>query len=190
MNLLPAETNLDILKCLNFNQLNNCQLSNRRLCEVIVKYSKELATRKVFYSVELVVWKNYVCKDLVDYGYINPEILQLFFGDSPLKFDTNCFYLYDEDGEYFPQAYEFMYHHVVIHGCKGFYYQYPDWNMRGEMIKDEERHFIGEDVEEFCKVVEYKLDGIDPKDSGILYVCYHIGSKEPFFFEIKGPGMM
>uniref|UniRef100_A0A914M9S6 F-box domain-containing protein n=2 Tax=Meloidogyne TaxID=189290 RepID=A0A914M9S6_MELIC len=297
MNFLPAETNLDILKCLNFNQLNNCQLSNRRFSEVIVKYSKELATRKVFYSVELVVWKNYVCKDLVNYGgpnkmdldlseenklkwkaaiqertpfyfyytsysprkkfdvalddykmnevaylflvpkesdrtspkflrlklhqypetieemlvfrywleklsncfienfkieqgYINPEILQLFFGDSPLKFHTKCFYLYDEEGEYFPKAYEFMYHHVVIHGCKGFYYQYPDWNMRGEMIKNEERHFIGEDVEEFCKVVEYKLDGIDPKDSGILYVCYHIGSKEPFFFEIKGPGMI
>nr|CAD2179659.1 unnamed protein product [Meloidogyne enterolobii] len=58
MNLLPAETNLDILKCLDFNQLNNCQLSNRRFSEVIVNYNEELATRKVFYSVELVVWKN------------------------------------------------------------------------------------------------------------------------------------
>nr|CAD2185257.1 unnamed protein product [Meloidogyne enterolobii] len=87
-----------------------------------------------------------------------------------------------------------MYQHVVIHGSKGFYYQYPDWNMRGEMIKDEERHFIdgfvGEDVNEVCKVVEYKLDGVDnPKDTGILYVCYHIGSKEPFHFEIDAPGM-
>uniref|UniRef100_A0A914MDH0 Uncharacterized protein n=1 Tax=Meloidogyne incognita TaxID=6306 RepID=A0A914MDH0_MELIC len=53
------------------------QLSNRRFCEVIVKYSKELATRKVFYSVELVVWKNYVCKDLVDYGGPNKMDLDL-----------------------------------------------------------------------------------------------------------------
>ncbi|CAK5098583.1 unnamed protein product [Meloidogyne enterolobii] len=58
MNLLPAETNLDILKCLDFNQLNNCQLSNRRFSEVIVNYNEELATIKVFYSVELIVWKN------------------------------------------------------------------------------------------------------------------------------------
>uniref|UniRef100_A0A914LMD9 F-box domain-containing protein n=1 Tax=Meloidogyne incognita TaxID=6306 RepID=A0A914LMD9_MELIC len=63
MNLLPAETNLDILKCFNFNQLNNFQLSNRYFCELINNYNKELAV-KVFYSVELVVWKNYVCKDL------------------------------------------------------------------------------------------------------------------------------
>jgi len=57
MNLLPAETNLDILKCFNFNQLNNFQLSNRYFCELINNYNKELAV-KVFYSVELVVWKN------------------------------------------------------------------------------------------------------------------------------------
>jgi len=61
MNLLPAETTLDIFKCLNFNQLNNIQQSNRYFCELIINYNKELAV-KVFYSVELVVWKN--CKFL------------------------------------------------------------------------------------------------------------------------------
>ncbi|CAK5065573.1 unnamed protein product [Meloidogyne enterolobii] len=61
MNLLPAETKLDIFKCLNFYQLNNFQLSNRHFCEVIVNYNEELA-KKVFCSVELVA--NYPCKEL------------------------------------------------------------------------------------------------------------------------------
>ncbi|CAK5100811.1 unnamed protein product [Meloidogyne enterolobii] len=95
MNLLPAETKLDIFKCLNFNQLNNFQLSNRHFCELIAKYNKELAI-KVFYSVELVVWKNYVCKDLeysrkeLDLNLSEENKLKVHnWGEGQLKEQTN-----------------------------------------------------------------------------------------------------
>nr|CAD2128860.1 unnamed protein product [Meloidogyne enterolobii] len=292
MNLLPAETTLDIFKCLNFNQLNNIQQSNRHFCELIINYNKELAM-KVFYSVELVVWKNYVCKELeynpneldfdlgeegelkwktaiqerihnyhyykkyssriyfdvaigdykmneianlflvsketdgkspkilrlqlkqypdtieemivfrfwlkklshcfienfkIEQGYINPEIIELFFGDSPLKFHTNSLYLYDEDTYSFPKGYQFLYHHVVIHGDKGFYYENSGWKLRGEMIKDEECHFLRaeEEVEDFCKVAEYEFFGVNnPQEHVMLYLCFHVGSKQPYYSEVR-----
>nr|CAD2184575.1 unnamed protein product [Meloidogyne enterolobii] len=296
MNLLPAETKLDIFKCLDFNQLNNFQLSNRHFCELIAKYNKELAI-KVFYSVELVVWKNYVCKDLEysrkeldlnlseenklkwkaaiqeripfyfyhnnnslhknfdvaidDYklneianlfivskgeegkspkflqlqlkrypetieemlvlgywlkklsycfienfkfeqGFINPDILDLFFGDYPLKFYTKYFYLYNKGGYCFPKGLEFMYHHVVIRGCKGLHYEDSDRKMFGEMVKDEERYFQRfsleeEERKEFCKVVEYELFEVDnPLEDAMLYLCFRIGSKKAFYYETVG----
>ncbi|CAK5085994.1 unnamed protein product [Meloidogyne enterolobii] len=277
MNLLPAETKLDIFKCLNFNQLNNFQLSNRHFCEVIVNYNKELA-RKVFCSVELVA--NYVCKELecapdeldlelseedelkyqtaiqermpfyldhknesdgsvddktneignllfesgetngtspkflrlqlkrypetieemlvfrhwleklsycfienfkVEQGFINPDILELFFGDSPFKFHTNCFYLINKKHYSYIRRYEFMYHHVVIHGYRGFYFEDYWRKMRGGLVKEEERYFQmeDEDMEEFFKVVEYQMFRVDdPQVHEMMYFCFLKDSKK------------
>ncbi|CAK5085989.1 unnamed protein product [Meloidogyne enterolobii] len=280
MNLLPAETKLDIFKCLNFYQLNNFQLSNRHFCEVIVNYNKELA-KKVFRSVELVA--NYVCKELecapneldlelsgedksryqtaiqeriptclyhkdssrvsmddktneianllfesgetdgtspkflrlqlklypetieemvvfrhwleklshcfienfkVEQGFINPDILELFFGDSPLKFHTNRFYLIGKEHSSSLGGYELMYHHVVIHGYRGFYFEDNFLKMRGELVKEEERYFQMEDPEleneeERYKVVEYEMFGVDnPHKHEMMYLCFPIGSKK------------
>nr|CAD2184481.1 unnamed protein product [Meloidogyne enterolobii] len=284
MNLLPAETKLDIFKCLNFYQLNNFQLSNRHFCEVIVNYNKELA-RKVFCSVELVA--NYPCKELecvpneldlalsaqnelkyqtalqermplwldhknkshvsmddetneignmlfelgetngtlpkflrlqlkqypetveemlifrhwlkklshcfmenfkVEQGYINPDILELFFGDSPFKFHTNYFYFVDKKYCGFStRGYDLMYNYFVIHGYRGFYFEDNFLKMRGELVKEEERYFVDEEEEEgLYKVVEYKMFGVDnPQEHEMMYLCFPIGSKKVDVWGLK-----
>ncbi|CAK5047567.1 unnamed protein product [Meloidogyne enterolobii] len=276
MNLLPVEAKLDILKCLNFYQLNNFQLSNRHFCQVIVKYNKELA-RKVFYSVELVA--NYVCKELecdpseldldvseedklkyqaaiqeripfyldhknesdaddktneignllfesgetngtspkflrlqlqqypqtieemlifrfwleklshcfienfkVEQAYINPDILELFFGDSPFKFHTNYFYLVDKEQFIFTRGCDLLHNYVVIHGYRGFYFQDNFVKLRGELVKEEERglYFVEEENEEESpKVVEYEMVDVDnPQEDSTIVLCLPIGSKK------------
>uniref|UniRef100_A0A1I8B663 F-box domain-containing protein n=1 Tax=Meloidogyne hapla TaxID=6305 RepID=A0A1I8B663_MELHA len=298
MNLLPAETNLDIIKCFNFNQLNNIQQSNRHFCNLINKYKNELAI-KVFYSVELVVWKNYVCKHVeqepgamdfnlseelklkwneaiqkrirnylfknnysrrkkfdvpidsykmnetanlflvsketdgtepkllrlkiqlypetiqemlvlrywlerlshcfienfkIEQGLVNPDIIDLLFDGSPtFKLHTKCFYLFNPEifyHDYYPRAYEFIYHNVVAHGSRGFYHETEGsvWKMRGEKIKEEERLFLRgeEEVPDFCKVVEYEFFGIDdPEEHVMMYMLFRIGSKEVYYLEVK-----
>uniref|UniRef100_A0A1I8B0D6 F-box domain-containing protein n=1 Tax=Meloidogyne hapla TaxID=6305 RepID=A0A1I8B0D6_MELHA len=289
MNLLPAETNLDIIKCLKFNQLNNIQQSNRHFCELINKYKNELAI-KVFDSMELVVLKNYVCKQVEqesgaldfnlseelklkwkaaiqekvpmyfydyiysrqikfekatetykmneianlfliseetydaapkvlrlqlqrypetieemliyrywlerlsncffenitsDHSVLNPEMIDLLFdGSPPLKFQTKYFHFFH--GLQCLKKYEFMYHHVVVHGSKGIYYEDHKYNFKGEMKKDEERFYqppdVGEGEEQpvFCKVADYEFFGVDKPERHLkLYLCFPIGSKKP-----------
>uniref|UniRef100_A0A1I8B5E2 F-box domain-containing protein n=1 Tax=Meloidogyne hapla TaxID=6305 RepID=A0A1I8B5E2_MELHA len=290
MNLLPAETNLDIIKCLNFNQLNNIQQSNRHFCALINKYKNELAI-KVCDSIELVVYKNYVCKQVeqepgalefnlseelklkwkaaikektpmyfYDYNYLRhvkfedeiekykmneianlfliseetygtaPKILRLqiqrypetieemliyrywlerlshcffenitaehtvlnarmidllFDGSPPLKFQTKYFHFYRDDFFNSHNKYEYMYHHVVVHGSKGIYYEDHRYKLRGEMKKDEERFYqppdVGEGIEQpvFCRVVDYEFFGVDkPERHLMMYLCFRIGSKK------------
>ncbi|CAK5049157.1 unnamed protein product [Meloidogyne enterolobii] len=126
-------------------------------------------------------------------GFINPDILELFFGDAPLKFHTKYFYLYHKEGLDYsvPGGFEFMYHHVVIHGRKGFHYDDSKWKMFGEMVNEEERYFPGEEEEEkvFCKVVEYEMFRVDDPeidDLDYMYLCFRIGSKKAFHFENFG----
>ena len=125
-------------------------------------------------------------------GFINPDIFELFFGDYPLKFYTKYFYLYNKGGYCFPKGLEFMYHYVVICGCKGLHYEDSDRKMFGEMVKDEERYFKRfsleeEEKKEFCKVVEYQLFEVDnPLEDAMLYLCFRIGSKKAFYYETVG----
>uniref|UniRef100_A0A1I8B6G8 F-box domain-containing protein n=1 Tax=Meloidogyne hapla TaxID=6305 RepID=A0A1I8B6G8_MELHA len=290
MNLLPAKTNLDVIKCLNFNQLNNMQQSNRHFCALINKYKNELAI-KVCDSIELVVYKNYVCKQVeqdpgaldfnlseelklkwkaaiqekipmyfYDYVYfskvkfeetnqkykmneianlfliseetygtapkvlrlqvqrypetieemliyrywlerlshcffeninaehtvLNPGMIDLLFdGSPPLKLQTKYFHFYADlyDSH---KKFEFMYHHVTIHGSKGIYYgDNSKLKMRGEMKKEEERFYQpqdeGKEEEEgvFCKVVDYEFFGVDKPEKHVkMYLCFPIGSKK------------
>ncbi|CAK5040096.1 unnamed protein product [Meloidogyne enterolobii] len=120
-------------------------------------------------------------------GFINPDILELFFGDAPLKFQTKYFYLYHKKGYCFPRGLEFMYHHIVIHGRKGFHYDDSEQKMFGEIVNDEERYFPGEEEEGkvFCKVVEYEMFRVDdPEIDELMYLCFRIGSKKAFHNEI------
>ncbi|CAK5047500.1 unnamed protein product [Meloidogyne enterolobii] len=77
-----------------------------------------------------------------------------------------------------------MYHHVVIHGYRGFYLDDFWRKMRGDLVKEEERYFQMEDPEleneeERYKVVEYKMFGVDnPQEHEMMYLCFPIGSKK------------
>nr|CAD2152159.1 unnamed protein product [Meloidogyne enterolobii] len=121
----------------------------------------------------------------VEQAYINPDILELFFGDSPFKFHTKYFYLvYKEYG--FSREYDFMYHHVVIHGYRGFYLM--GRKMHGELLKEEERYFRAQDeeMEEIYKIVEYEMFGVDnPQEHKIMYLCFPIGSKKARILGIR-----
>uniref|UniRef100_A0A914MW55 F-box domain-containing protein n=1 Tax=Meloidogyne incognita TaxID=6306 RepID=A0A914MW55_MELIC len=120
----------------------------------------------------------------VEQAFINPDILELFFGDSPLKLHTNCFYLVNKKHSSYIRRYEFMYHHVVIHGYRGFYYEDNFWKMRGDLVKEEERYFKMEDLEfeneeEYFKVVEYKMFRVDdPQVHEMMYFCFPTDSKK------------
>nr|CAD2152237.1 unnamed protein product [Meloidogyne enterolobii] len=120
----------------------------------------------------------------VEQGFINPDILELFFGDSPLKFHTNRFYLIDKHCGFSTRGYELMYHHVVIHGYRGFYLDDFWRKMRGDLVKEEERYFQMEDPEleneeERYKVVEYKMFGVDnPQIHEMMYFCFPKDSKK------------
>jgi len=121
----------------------------------------------------------------VEQGYINPDILELFFGDSPFKFHTKYFYLVHKEFG-FSREYDFMYHHVVIHGYRGFYL--IGRKMHGELLKEEERYFqmLDEDDEEFYKIVEYEMFAVDnPQEHKIMYLCFPIGSKKARILGIR-----
>nr|CAD2172877.1 unnamed protein product [Meloidogyne enterolobii] len=122
----------------------------------------------------------------VEQAYINPDILELFFGDSPFKLHTKYFYLVHKEFS-FSREYDFMYHHVVIHGYRGFYLM--GRKMHGELLKEEERYFQmldDENEEEFYKVVEYEMFGVDnPQEHKIMYLCFPIGSKKARILGIR-----
>ncbi|KAF7635874.1 hypothetical protein Mgra_00004786 [Meloidogyne graminicola] len=62
MNCFPIEVHLDILKYLNYNQLNSIQQSNAYFCSLINYYKEKLAVRG-FYSMHLVSWRLYDTKE-------------------------------------------------------------------------------------------------------------------------------
>ncbi|KAF7640143.1 hypothetical protein Mgra_00000587, partial [Meloidogyne graminicola] len=62
MKSLPVEVQLNILKYLNYNQLNSIQQSNGYFNSLINKYKEELAI-KSFYSMHLVSWRLYEGKE-------------------------------------------------------------------------------------------------------------------------------
>lgn len=67
MKSLPVEVQLNILKYLNYNQLNSIQQSNGYFNSLINKYKEELAI-KSFYSMHLVSWR--LCKFIIlIFGY-------------------------------------------------------------------------------------------------------------------------
>ncbi|KAL7077085.1 hypothetical protein ACQ4LE_004014 [Meloidogyne hapla] len=117
----------------------------------------------------------------IDQAVFNPEIIDILFDGSPtFKLHTTNIHLLGYCHS--PKKYEFMYHHVVVHGSKGIHLGYYSRKIKGEMIKEEERYYshgyfyiLGT---EFGKVVEYEFFEIDnPKFSVTLHLLFSISSK-------------
>uniref|UniRef100_A0A1I8B4K5 Uncharacterized protein n=1 Tax=Meloidogyne hapla TaxID=6305 RepID=A0A1I8B4K5_MELHA len=123
-----------------------------------------------------------------EHSVLNWKMIDLLFdGSPPLKLQTKYFHLF-ENIYSFREKFEFMYHHVVIHGSKGIYFEDSKWKLRGEMKKDEERFYrpsyVEEEEEQFCKVVEYEFFGVDkPERHIMMYLCFPIGSKKSVCIE-------
>ena len=56
-NFLPAEVQLDIFKCLNFNQLLNIKQTNSHFKNFINEFEKQLA-RVLFNKLHIVIFMN------------------------------------------------------------------------------------------------------------------------------------
>ncbi|KAL7076760.1 hypothetical protein ACQ4LE_004029 [Meloidogyne hapla] len=117
----------------------------------------------------------------IDQAVFNPEIIDILFDGSPtFKLHTTNIHLLGYCHS--PKKYEFLYHHVVVHGPKGIHCDYYNRKIKGEMMKEEERNYshgyfyiLGT---EFGKVVEYEFFEIDnPKFSVTLHLLFSISSK-------------